>query len=121
MQKETTPERVLPAHKLTEVQRFWLKHYHACQASGKSQADYARTQGLAVKSFYYWKKRLQQIGAIDADRPSAAVFHKVQITPAAFAGIQCQVQFGNGLVCDLRGLDAAGLEHVLLTVSRLSP
>ena len=120
MQKETNPEGVFPEHKLTKVQRFWLKHHQACQASGESQADYAREHGLAIKSLYYWKKRLQQIGAIDTDRPLAApVFQKVQLAPVAATGIHCQIQFANGLACELTGLDALSLEQLLLTVSRL--
>ena len=63
MHKETNPEGVLLEYKLTKVQRFCLKHHQACQTSGKSQADYAREHALAVKSLYYWKKRLLQIGA----------------------------------------------------------
>jgi len=102
MQKETNPEGVLPEYKQTKVQRFWLKHHQACQASGKSQADYAREHGLAIKSLYYWKKRLQHIGAIDADMPSAApVFQKVQLATVAAAGIHCQIQFADGTVSRL--------------------
>jgi len=55
----------LPEHKLTKIQRFWLKHHQACQASGKSQADYAREHGLAIKSIYHWMKRLLQIDAAE--------------------------------------------------------
>ena len=73
MQKETNPEGVLPEYKLTKVQRFWLKHHQACQASGKSQADYAREHGLAVK--------LLQIGAIDTDLPSASTSPAVPWLP----------------------------------------
>lgn len=120
MQKETNLEGVLPEYKLTKVQRFWLKHHQACQASGKSQADYAREHGLAIKSLYYWKKRLLQIGAIDAGLSSTPpIFQKVHIAPVADAGIHCQIQFANGLGCELTGLDASGQEQLLLTASRL--
>ena len=87
MHKETNPEGVLPEHKLTKVQCFWLKHHQACQTSGKSQADYAREHGLAIKSLYYWKKRLQQIGAIDTDLSSAApgkYSEALSISPSPF-------------------------------------
>ncbi len=66
MQNTTNQLGVPSGHKLTEVQRFWLQHYQAWQTSGKNQVAYAREHGLAVKSLYYWKKRLWQIGAIDA-------------------------------------------------------
>jgi hypothetical protein len=43
-------------------------------------ADYAREHGLAVKSFYYWRKRLLQLGVIKPEpQPTLLVFHKVQI------------------------------------------
>jgi hypothetical protein len=109
MQNTTNQPGVPSGHKLTEVQRFWLQHYQACQASGKTQVDYAHEHGLAVKSLYYWKKRLRHIGAIDTDLLSAPpVFHKEQITSASFTGIQCQIQFANGLACELTGLDRHG-------------
>ena len=120
MQNTTNQVGVPSGHKLTEVQRFWLQHYQACQASGNSQVAYAREHGLAVKSLYYWKKRLQQIGAIDSGLSSTSpVFQKVQLAPVAAAGIRCQIQFANGLTCELDGLDALGVEQLLLTVSRL--
>ncbi|WP_293653984.1 helix-turn-helix domain-containing protein [Thiolapillus sp.] len=120
MQNTTNQLGVPSGHKLTEVQRFWLQHYQAWQTSGKNQVAYAREHGLAVKSLYYWKKRLRQIGAIDAGLSSTPpVFQKLQLAPVAAAGIQCQIQFANGLVCELTGLDASGVEHLLLTVSRL--
>lgn len=113
-------EEALSEPQLTEVQRFWLQHYQACQASGKSQVDYAREHGLAVKSLYSWKKRLQHIGAVDAGvSATPPVFQKVQLAPVAAAGIQCQIQFANGLACELAGLDEPVLEHLLLIVSRL--
>jgi hypothetical protein len=37
-------------------QQYWFNHYQASQASGNSMAEYAREHGLAIKSFYYWKK-----------------------------------------------------------------
>ncbi len=124
MDNRTHPQEGVSSElKLSEVQRYWLQHYQACQACGKSLAGYARGPGLAIKSFYYWKKRLQHIGAINIDVPSPPnLFKKVTIAPVApvaAAGMNCRIQFTNGLSCELTGLSGLSLEQLLLTVSRL--
>jgi len=120
MQNTINQLGVVSGHELTEVQRFWLQHYQACQSAGKSLAGYAREHGLAVKSLYYWKKRLRQLGAIDDSLSSIApVFQKVQLAPVAKGGVQCHIQFANGLACEWSGLDKTSVEHLLLVISRL--
>ena len=34
------------ATSLTERQRYWLKHIHACDAAGQTSIDYAREHGI---------------------------------------------------------------------------
>ncbi len=43
---------------LTERQCYWLKHIRACEASGKSIADYAVDHDINVKTMYAGKKML---------------------------------------------------------------
>lgn len=121
MQYDTNRTESLSAQELTESQRFWLKHYQACRTSGKVMADYAREHGLAVKSFYYWRKRLMQLGAIAPESPSTSpVFHKVQIKPVQVGNsVHCHIRFPNGVECEMSGLDAQGLDQLLMSVSRL--
>jgi uncharacterized protein len=35
---------------LTERQQYWLKHIRACDAASQTSIDYARAQGINVKS-----------------------------------------------------------------------
>lgn len=120
MEAEANAGELTVAQKLTEQQRNWLQHYQASQASGESMAVYAREHGLAIKSFYYWKKRLRQLGAI-ASGPTATplVFQQVRIKPLSPRDVACRVRFPNGMDCELSGLDKTGIESVLSALSRL--
>lgn len=105
---------------LSETQRFWFKHYQACQSSGQSLAAYARDHGLPVTSFYYWKRRLQQLEVIESAplRPSPhPVFHSVRVQPVT--EMACRLRFPNGVACELAEVDESALERLLLTLSRL--
>lgn len=43
-------QKMIPA--LTDRQRYWLEHIEACEAFGKSMAEYAASQGIAVRAMY---------------------------------------------------------------------
>jgi transposase-like protein len=45
---------------LEEKKRKWAGHIKECGESGKSQVQYCREQGLSIKLFYYWKRKLQE-------------------------------------------------------------
>ena len=45
---------------LTERQRYWLKHIHACDAAGQTSVDYAQAHGINVKSLYSARKTLAE-------------------------------------------------------------
>ena len=45
---------------LEEKKRKWAGHIKECGESGKSQVQYCREQGLSIKLFYYWKRKLQK-------------------------------------------------------------
>ncbi len=121
MQDETSQTKPKSTQELTESQRFWFKHCQACQASGEVMADYAREHGLVVKSFYYWRKRLIQLGVIGPESPSTSpFFHKVQIKPVQVGDpIHCHIRFPNGVACEMMGMDAQRLDQLLMSVSRL--
>ncbi len=119
MQNKVNHAETLSTEVLTETQRFWLKHYQARQASGKSQVDYAREEGLSIKSLYYWNKRLHQLGVIGFEQSEVQRFKKVHLLPVQTAGVHCKILLTNGIACELSDLDALGLEQLLLTVSRL--
>jgi len=41
---------------LTERQRYWLEQVRACEASGKTVAEYAAEQGFSAQALYAGKK-----------------------------------------------------------------
>jgi len=41
-----------------EKMHFWQPHIRAWEESGVSQAEYCRRQGLNIKIFGYWKRKL---------------------------------------------------------------
>ena len=49
---------------LTERQRFWLRHLRACEVSGQTSINYARTHGIKVKSLYS-AARKALVGCVD--------------------------------------------------------
>ena len=114
MQDTTGQAGVSSDPKLTAVQCFWLQHYQACQVSEKA------TRLMPVNTD--WPSNRSTTGRVDCgkSRPlTPLVFQKVPITSVAAAGIQCQVQFANGLAGELVGLDVRGLEQVLQAVSQV--
>ena len=98
---------------LTAQQRRWFNHFQQCQNSGLSMAAYARSQGLPIKSFYYWRKRLfgQQPEQID----QGPEFHPVQITasdvPDRPERLSILLRLPNGVECELQPVEiCTGLE-----------
>ena len=49
---------------LTERQRYWLEQIQACEASGKTIAEYAMDQGIGAKAMYAGKKALVMKGVL---------------------------------------------------------
>jgi len=109
---------------LTPKQRSWLNHYQACRVSGKTMAEYAGENGLALKSFYFWKRRLRQLGAIgpdSIDSSKSPLFLPVRVREESRVEAACTMRFANGIECEMTGLDAGGVEHLLGCLCRLSP
>jgi hypothetical protein len=122
MEKATNPSATMVEQSLTSQQHFWLAHVQTCQSSKKGMAEYARDHGLKVKSFYYWKKRLVRLGALELDTQSKPpVFHKVRVQPTLVLKAACRIRFPNGIECELSHLEETGLAHLLVTVSQLQP
>ena len=120
MGKEAVLTRLQPDDELTESQRYWLKHYQASEVSGRSMAEYAREHGLAITAFYYWKKRLVQLGAIATEGLSdPPVFRKVTFKREQRVDATCRIRFPNGIECEMTGMDQNGFESLLNSVSQL--
>ncbi len=105
---------------LTERQQYWLKHLRACEAAGKTTIDYARANGINVKTLYSARKALAEKGTLP--RPQAIRFQKVQ-TPVSHTGngSQWRIQLPNGVMVAFGGeFDASTLSLVLGAAASLS-
>ena len=49
---------------LTQRQHYWLEQVHACEASGKTVAEYAAEQGFSAQAMYAGKKLLVRKGVL---------------------------------------------------------
>ena len=102
-------QKMIPA--LTDRQRYWLEHVQACEASEKSIAEYAATQGIAVQTMYAGKSMLVKKGALPSTQPTR--FQRVQVM-AATASNQWRVNLPNGVSVAFAGeVDARALTTVL--------
>ena len=102
-------QKMIPA--LTDRQRYWLEHIQACEASGKSMAEYAASQGIAVRAMYSARKTLLKKGVLPAAKP--AQFQRVEVmeTPA---NKQWRIGLPNGVSVAFAGeVDARSLSTVL--------
>ena len=102
-------QKIVPT--LTDRQRYWLEHIQACKASGKSTAEYAATQGIAVQAMYAGKSMLVKKGALPSTQPTR--FQRVQVMEAA-ASNQWRIGLPNGVSVAFAGeVDARALTTVL--------
>jgi len=85
-------QKMIPA--LTGRQRYWLEHIQACEASGKSMAEYAASQGIAARAMYGGKKILVQKGILPTAQPSR--FQRVEVMEAT-VGNQWRIGLPNGV------------------------
>ena len=68
-------QKMIPV--LTERQRFWLEHIRACEASGKSMAEYATEHGVKVRAMYSGRKILVNKGVLPSEQQNR--FQRVQV------------------------------------------
>ena len=97
---------------LTERQRYWLQHVRACEASGKTIAEYAADHGVKVHAMYAGKKKLVEKGVLPRTHPTR--FQRVQVVDAPASGNEWRVQLPNGASVAFSGsVDARTLTTVL--------
>jgi hypothetical protein len=108
-------KKVMPA--LTNRQRYWLAHVQACEAFGKSIAEYVTEHGVHVRAMYSGKKMLVNKGALPATQPTR--FQRVQVMEAA-ASNQWRIGLPNGVSVAFAGeVDSRALSVVLSTAASL--
>jgi hypothetical protein len=102
---------------LTERQHYWLEQVRACQASGKTVAEYAAEQGFSAQAMYAGKKLLVRKGVLPRTRPLR--FQRVQIAGIP-VGNEWRIQLPNGVTVSCSGaVDAGSLATVLTTAAAL--
>ena len=123
----------------TKKQAGWLKHLQGWKASRRSLAAYARSQGLRPQQLYAWRSRLRDSGigvppAATGAKPASARtplqtppcrppakrdFVAARFVPDALAPLNSgvQIRFPNGIVIEMRALDAAPDARLLATES----
>ncbi len=102
---------------LTERQRYWLEQVQACEASGKTIAEYAADHDLAAQAMYAGKKMLVKKGVLPRTRPSR--FQRARMV-GTVVGSEWRIQLPNGVSVAFSGtVDAVALTTVLSTVAAL--
>ena len=102
---------------LTERQRYWLNHIRACEASGKSIADYAVDHAINVKTMYAGKKMLVKKGILP--RTHSNRFQRAQLTHVAVSH-DWRIQLPNGVLVTFSGaVEAQTLRTVLNTAANV--
>jgi hypothetical protein len=102
-------QKMIPA--LTERQHYWLEHIQACEASGKSMAEYATEHGVKVRAMYSGRKMLVNKGVLPSEQQNR--FQRVQVMEAAVNN-QWRIGLPNGVSVAFAGeVDAQTLTTVL--------
>jgi len=102
---------------LTERQRYWLEQIQACEALGKTIAEYAAEHGLTAQAMYAGKKLLVKKGVLPYTRQSR--FQRVQVHAPVVDSEWC-IQLPNGVLVAFAGaVDAGTLTTVLNTAAAL--
>ncbi len=101
---------------LTERQRYWRDQIRACEASGKSIAEYAAAHGIGARAMYAGKNALVNKGVLA--RTHRARFQRAQVVGAVVVGSEWRIQLPNGVSVAFSGsVDAGMLTRVLSTAA----
>ena len=99
------------------IQRYWLEQVRACEASGKTVAEYAAEQGFSAQAMYAGKKLLVRKGVLPRTR--SLRFQRVQVAGVP-VGNEWRIQLPNGVTVSCSGaVDAGSLATVLTTAAVL--
>ncbi len=90
---------------MAERQRYWLEQVWACEASGKTVADYAAEQGSSAQAMYAGKKMLVRKGVLHRTRTSR--FQRVPMAGVRVAS-DWNIKLPNGVSVAFSGEVEAG-------------
>ena len=80
---------------MSERAEYWSHHLAAIATEGIATQAYAKREGLAAASLYYWRKRLNTVNSTDS-APSSGRFLAVQL-PQHNEDSGCQLRIGTGV------------------------
>ena len=108
-------QKMIPA--LTDRQRYWLEHIQACEASGKSIAEYAAAQEFGAQAMYAGKSALVKKGVLPATQSPR--FQRVQVMEATLSS-QWRIGLPNGVSVAFVGeVDGQALTTILHSAASL--
>ena len=108
-------QKMIPV--LTDRQRYWLEHIQACEASGKSIAEYAAAQEFGAQAMYAGKSALVKKGVLPALQPTR--FQRVQVMEATLSS-QWRIGLPNGVSVAFVGeVDGQALTTILHSAASL--
>ncbi len=96
---------------LKKKRKFWQAHVKAWSASGMTQAEYCRQNGLSIKSFGYWKRKQK-------NKATEVTFYPVPANPLKVLNNRNQ-PYSLRLVVDDRFRIEIGNEFSSATLGRL--
>lgn len=97
-----------------ERHAFWAEHLKACSESGLTKVAYCQQQGLKIKSFYYWQRRLRP----STDGPVTLVPMSVQASTSPEPSGELILRHASGWALHLpAGLSPAWLASLLREVA----
>ena len=114
--------------KLTERERFWLRHHESCVVSGRTAKAYAKAHGISIYAFYQSRKRLRRqgklaqapVGATRRRRGGPAPRFAQVATLQVAAATRYRVRLANGVLVEWEGrAEASELEAVLRAAGTL--
>ncbi len=98
-----------------EKRRFWEEHLKNWELSGESQVEYCRKNGINIKSFHYWKRRIGRSYCAPA-MVELPISWSVPVTPAS---PQLCLVFDRFRVEIGKGFDPEDLERVVRVLGRI--
>ena len=82
---------------------FWARHVAAAGREGIPASEYAKRHGLAVKSLYYWRRKLQS--AVEVEVPAqSSKFVSLHLAPGSVHQSHCALELPSGLRLEMSAL-----------------
>ncbi len=100
---------------LREREAYWKRHVDRWRASGLSQSEYSRQEGLRSNQLSYWYRR-DQLSKEEKERVSSAGFVPLQVVTAVEVE-NLSVKLPSGVV--IEGVTASNVEVVRELVAQL--